>query len=221
MGEALPLHALRAAATGPPRAAAAPPAQREMRAAEGAPLTEEESEEVAESAAAEEAAVEEVAAEKARMGVEAALQADDVVAAGAAGAAAAEAAAPVAAEVAAESEAVVATAVEAETGGGAAVKLRGEALVRRSGLTYFILRPTRLDDRPGGSRRLQLSQDDAPESAGASVSRADVAEVVVRSLLDPRACNLACTLSDSAYAGEIAGQEDVSKLLEPLRPNYL
>ena len=221
MGEALPLHALRAAATGPPRAAA-PPAQREMRAAEGAPLTEEESEEVAESAAAEEAAVEEVAAEKARMGVEAALQADDVVAAGAgAGAAEAAAAAPVAAEVAAESEAVEATAVEAETGGGAAVKLRGEALVRRSGLTYFILRPTRLDDRPGGSRRLQLSQDDAPESAGASVSRADVAEVVVRSLLDPRACNLACTLSDSAYAGEIAGQEDVSKLLEPLRPNYL
>ena len=47
VGEALPLHALRAAATGPPRAAAAPPAQREMRAAEGAPLTEEESEEVA------------------------------------------------------------------------------------------------------------------------------------------------------------------------------
>ena len=65
------------------------------------------------------------------------------------------------------------------------------------------------------------SVHDAPESAGASVSRADVAEVVVRSLLDPRACNLACTLSDSAYAGEIAGQEDVSKLLEPLRPNYL
>ena len=44
---------------------------------------------------------------------------------------------------------------------------------------------------------------------------------LLRSLLDPRACNLACTLSDSAYAGEIAGQEDVSKLLEPLRPNYL
>ena len=77
---------------------------------------------------------------------------------------------------------------------------------------------------PGGNKKVTpgiASFEAHPESAGASVSRADVAEVVVRSLLDPRACNLACTLSDSAYAGEIAGQEDVSKLLEPLRPNYL
>ena len=84
------------------------------------------------------------------------------------------------------------------------------------------LKPVRSDNEESLSNlALDESQDDAPESAGASVSRADVAEVVVRSLLDPRACNLACTLSDSAYAGEIAGQEDVSKLLEPLRPNYL
>ena len=91
--------------------------------------------------------------------------------------------------------------------------------MRASGLTYFIPRVPRLDDRPSGSRRISLSQGST--LVAGSISRADVAEVATRSLLDPRACNLACTLSDSAYAGEIAGQEDVSKLLEPLRPNYL
>ena len=118
--------------------------------------------------------------------------------------------------VPAEAEAV---AVEADTTVGTLVKARGEALVRQSGLTYFILRPAKLSDEAGGFARLEFSQDRIDSRR--SVSRADLAEVVVRSLLDPRACNLACTLSDSAYAGEIAGQEDVSKLLEPLRPNYL
>ena len=54
-----------------------------------------------------------------------------------------------------------------------------------------------------------------------AISRADLAEVVVRSLLDPRACNLACSISASEYA-KLAGEtqsQDISKMLEVLTPN--
>merc|ERR1719247_2301869 len=99
-------------------------------------------------------------------------------------------------------------AVEAETSSGGLVKARGEALVRQSGLTYLILRPALLNDDPGGFARL-------------AISRADLAEVVVRSLLDPRACNLACSVSASEYA-KLAGEtqtQDISKMLEVMTPN--
>jgi len=53
-----------------------------------------------------------------------------------------------------------------------------------------------------------------------SVSRADVAEVVVRSLLDPRACNVACTLAESDYLPAASGEkQDISKMLEVLTPD--
>ena len=53
-----------------------------------------------------------------------------------------------------------------------------------------------------------------------AVSRADVAEVAVRSLLDPRACNVACTVSESQVAAPDAlGEQDISKALEVLEPN--
>ena len=55
---------------------------------------------------------------------------------------------------------------------------------------------------------------------GASLSRADIAEVAVRSLLDPRACNVACTVSESQSAApDLLGEQDVSKALEVLEPN--
>merc|ERR1719453_334068 len=77
-------------------------------------------------------------------------------------------------------------------------KQRGEELLRASGLTYFIVRPSTLADSPGGRRQIAFSQQPVPESAQA-LSRADVAEVAVRSLLDPRACNVACALYESEY----------------------
>jgi len=98
-------------------------------------------------------------------------------------------------------------------------KLRGEDQLRRSGLTYFIVRPGELEDRPGGGR-LSVSQD-LPDDQIAPVSRTDVAEVVVSSLLDPRACNVACTLTSSAYAQVGAKKQDISKLLEVMQPNRM
>lgn len=94
-----------------------------------------------------------------------------------------------------------------------------ERVVRSSGLTYFIVRPAKLDNLPGGVRRLVFSQGAAADAtARGSVSRADVAEVVVRSLLDPRACNVACTLSESDYLPAAGENQDISKMLEVMRP---
>ena len=110
-------------------------------------------------------------------------------------------------------------AVEADTSSGSLVKARGEALVRQSGLTYLILRPAQLSDEPGGFARLEFSQDRVDSRR--AISRADLAEVVVRSLLDPRACNLACSVSASEYA-KLAGEtqtQDISKMLEVMTPN--
>jgi len=98
-------------------------------------------------------------------------------------------------------------------------KLRGEDMLRRSGLTYFILRPGELEDRPGGGR-IAVSQD-LPDEQLTAVSRTDVAEVVVSSLLDPRACNVACTLTSSEYAVLGGQKQDISKLLGVMTPNRM
>lgn len=147
------------------------------------------------------AAAEEAAEEEARLG----LASAEVEAVG------------VAAEAVDEEEKSVA--VEADSSVGALVKAKGEAVVRSSGLTYFIVRPVKLTDDPGGFARIEFSQDRIDSRR--TVSRADLAEVVVRSLLDPRACNLACSVSASEYA-RLRGQEakqDISKMLEVMQPN--
>ena len=159
------------------------------------------------------AVAEEAVEEEARMAQAAGAQG---VGEGLASAAADAAEAAAVEAVPAEAEAV---AVEADTTVGTLVKARGEALVRQSGLTYFILRPAKLSDEAGGFARLEFSQDRIDSRR--SVSRADLAEVVVRSLLDPRACNLACSVSASEYA-KLAGeapQQDISKMLELMDPN--
>lgn len=101
------------------------------------------------------------------------------------------------------------------------VKRRGEEILRSSGLTYFILRPSELDDRKGGKRRIAFRQGDPP--VGSTVSRTDVAEVVVRSLLDPRACNVACSVSESPVVAKEseALEQDISKMLEVMMPNKI
>ena len=98
----------------------------------------------------------------------------------------------------------------------AQVKLRGERMLRSSGLTYFIVRPTQLTDAPS-SRRLSFTQGSGPVTG--TVSRADVAEVAVRSLLDPRACNVACTITESDNVAPSMYEQDISKALEVLQPN--
>jgi hypothetical protein len=97
-----------------------------------------------------------------------------------------------------------------------AAKAAGERLVRKSGLTYFIVRPTSLTDAPA-SQRLAFTQGGMGVSG--SVSREDVAEVVVSSLLDPRACNVAFTLTESKSVAPSPFSQDISKALEVLEPN--
>lgn len=95
-------------------------------------------------------------------------------------------------------------------------------MLRASGLTYFIARATTLDDRPRGTRRLAFTQGSA--DVRGTVSRADMAEVAVRSLLDPRACNVVCTVSESQAAATTPaamGEQDISRALEVLEPNKI
>ena len=88
------------------------------------------------------------------------------------------------------------------------------------------MRATGLDDRPRSGRRLVFSQGRlASGTKGApvaknTISRFDMADVCVKSLLDPRACNVVCTVSESASAAPSPGYEqDISKALEVLEPN--
>jgi uncharacterized protein YbjT (DUF2867 family) len=75
-------------------------------------------------------------------------------------------------------------------------KRKAEAYLIDSGLTYTIIRAGGLQDQPGGRRELLVGKDDAllnnpPDGIPTSIPRADVAELVVRSLLEPNAQNKA------------------------------
>ena len=171
------------------------------------------------AAAAQTQAAEAVAAEAVAEEAEAAAADEEAARASSGDGLASAAEGEAAAAGAAPEEEEESVAVEADTSSGSLVKARGEALVRQSGLTYLILRPAQLSDEPGGFARLEFSQDRVDSRR--AISRADLAEVVVRSLLDPRACNLACSVSASEYA-KLAGEtqtQDISKMLEVMTPN--
>lgn len=129
-------------------------------------------------------------------------------------------------------------------------KRAGERALRASGLAYCIVRPGTYTDEPGGMRAVSLDQaaeeaaeeeqaDSAEaaggldgerragrralvvdEAAGRSISRADIAELCVTSLLDPRACNVTFEAHASAFAptAKIPTQ-DFSMLFGQLRPD--
>lgn len=99
----------------------------------------------------------------------------------------------------------------------AAWKYLAENRLRQSGLTYCIVRPGSFTEQPGGNKALILEQDG--DVAGA-ISRADLAEICVMSLLDPRACNVMFDAFESMYAPSATiPQQDVSSMLSRLRPN--
>ena len=66
-------------------------------------------------------------------------------------------------------------------------KSDAEKYLRSSGLSYTIIRPGALDDRPGGQLGIGLAQGDAVFANLPHVSRADVASVIVESLFNPEA----------------------------------
>lgn len=99
----------------------------------------------------------------------------------------------------------------------AAWKYMAEKRLRQSGLTYTIVRPGVFTDQPGGNKALMLEQ--GGDVSGA-ISRADVAEICVRSLLDPRACNVTFDAFESMYAPTATTpSQDVSAMLSRLQPN--
>lgn len=99
----------------------------------------------------------------------------------------------------------------------AAWKYLAENRLRQSGLTYCIVRPGEFTEQPGGSKAIMLEQDGDVSGA---ISRADVAEICVMSLLDPRACNVTFDAFESMYApSAVSPKQDVSSMLGRLRPN--
>lgn len=99
----------------------------------------------------------------------------------------------------------------------AAWKYMAEHRLRQSGLTYCIVRPGTFTDQPGGNKAITLEQDGDVSGA---ISRADLAEVCVKSLLDPRACNVTFDAFESMYAPSArTPSQDVSAMLGNLRPN--
>ena len=105
----------------------------------------------------------------------------------------------------------------ATEGDVAAWKYLAEHRLRNSGLTYCIVRPGSFTDQPGGNKAIMLEQDGDVSGA---ISRADLAEICVKSLLDPRACNVTFDAFESMYAPTAQlPQQDVSSMLGRLRPN--
>mmetsp|Transcript_58 Transcript_58/g.93 ORF Transcript_58/g.93 Transcript_58/m.93 type:complete len:590 (+) Transcript_58:93-1862(+) len=105
-------------------------------------------------------------------------------------------------------------------------KWRAEQSLRLSGLTYCIIRAGELTDEEGGKRPLVLGQDDntglseSPNQSIGRISRADIAEICVRSLLDPRACNLTFDACEGNFAPtSMVPTRDLSLLFERLKPN--
>lgn len=72
-----------------------------------------------------------------------------------------------------------------QLGGILTWKLRGEAIVRESGIPYTIIRPCALTEEPGG-KQLTIEQGD---NLRGKISRTDVATLCVQALNSPNACN--------------------------------
>ncbi|YAF96785.1 MAG: CIA30 family protein [Nodularia sp. CChRGM 3473] len=73
-----------------------------------------------------------------------------------------------------------------QLGGLLTWKLKGEDSVRESGIPYTIIRPCALTEELGG-KELIFEQGD---NIRGKISREDVAEICVRSLQQPKACNI-------------------------------
>ena len=95
-------------------------------------------------------------------------------------------------------------------------KYMSENRLRSSGLTYTIVRPGVFTYDPGGNKAFTLDQGG---NVCGAISRADVAEICVRALLDPRACNVTLDAFESMYASTATNpSQDDSSMLSRLQP---
>lgn len=96
-------------------------------------------------------------------------------------------------------------------------KHMAEKRLRNSGLSYCIVRPGMFTEQPGGNKSLVLEQS---ANATGVIARADLAEICVKALLDPRACNVTFEAFESMYAPSAQSpSQDMSSLLGRLTPN--
>lgn len=98
-----------------------------------------------------------------------------------------------------------------QLGGILTWKLRGEDLVRQSGIAYTIVRPCALTEEPGGNQLL-VEQGD---NIRGKISREDVAALCVAALEQPSACNLTFEVK----AAEATGSTDWAQLFGQLQPD--
>ena len=91
-------------------------------------------------------------------------------------------------------------------------KLKGEDVLRASGLAYTIVRPGGLTNEPGGQSALVIDQGDR---LNGMISRADVAEVCVQALQQPNARNT----TFEVVQAQGAPVDDWAALFATLRPD--
>ncbi|MCK6370894.1 MAG: SDR family oxidoreductase [Gammaproteobacteria bacterium] len=78
-------------------------------------------------------------------------------------------------------------------------RFKGEEHLRASGIPYTIVRPAGLTDEPGGIKGVKLWQgDDWRAHARKTISRADLAQVLIESLRSPAARNASFEITNEA-----------------------
>jgi uncharacterized protein YbjT (DUF2867 family) len=89
---------------------------------------------------------------------------------------------------------------------------KAEEAIRASGLAYTVIRAGMLSNQAGGTHAIEVTQSPLPLSPRYRIARADVAEVFVAALEQPRT---ACTTFEVIW-GEGPRQNDWAKQLEAL-----
>jgi uncharacterized protein YbjT (DUF2867 family) len=92
---------------------------------------------------------------------------------------------------------------------------RIEPTIRNSGIDYTIIRVGFLLDRPLGTRRVKVSQDELALTPSNRIARADVAEAFLQALRNPKASR---TTFDVVW-DKARGETDWDALLGQLRPD--
>jgi hypothetical protein len=84
-----------------------------------------------------------------------------------------------------------------QLGGILTWKLRGEDVVRESGLNYTIIRPCALTEKPG-DKLLELSQGDTIKG---EVSRDAIAQLCLEAMENAQACNKTFEVRETSEQG--------------------
>ncbi len=92
-----------------------------------------------------------------------------------------------------------------QLGGILTWKLRGEDAVRESTIPYTIIRPCALTEEPGG-QALVFEQGD---NIRGKVSREDIAELCIKVLEQPKACNVTFEVKEEANGADLSNWDNL------------